>query len=86
MADLAEGIVSGSYVGNGKQRIKAEACARIVLPFHPSLRRVDSLLAAVHPLFIEHGWPELILRVCWRLGGRSIARRMHKDSVIKLQQ
>ena len=88
LADLAESIATGSScVGKGKQArlLESQKCSRIVIPYHPCLRRLDNLLSAVHDDFRAHDWHDLVPKVSWCLGSPNMARLMNSDSVKKLQ-
>ena len=85
LAELAESLVTGASTGSGKSRQVSSKCSRIVLPYHPGLRRVNALLAGTYEEFSSHGWSHVIPKVCWSLGGRNIQRLMQADGKLKLQ-
>ena len=84
LADLAESIATGSTrPGNGKS-VAEKKCSRIVLPYHPCLRRLNARLATVHASFCVHGWHELVPKVSWCVGGQSVSRLVLADGKKKL--
>ena len=82
---LCKSYLAGKAVrsssGNGKRR---GLNSRLILPYHPSLSRVNSLLQDVTADFNSLGFSHLAPWVTWSLHKPSIMRKLLADSRTKL--
>lgn len=58
----------------------------MVLPFHPALCRVQTVLHSFHQEFIDEGFDKYLPVLVFALGGRSIARLVHGHGRRKLSE
>ena len=79
LPNLAASIAHG-YRANGKLRTKTTRVSRIVLPYHPCLRRINARLTEVFQDFVDNDFADLCPQVAWSLGGRSILSKIQAHS------
>ena len=83
LASLHDNLMHRSLVRNGSGTCSSR-CSRLILPYHPGLTGLNSSFEALRGEFAQHGFEDFLPRVTWSLGAPNIARRILRDTRIKL--